>query len=104
MACGLMQVLPKWGAYAEWAKDVAFLIDCTSLQVNVPNINTVGGVMDRRQAIEALDWAYRNRPALSIHGDHCLNFARQPEFSWATIGAAYSAYITDMLSTKAAAA
>lgn len=86
MACGVPQVVPKWAALAEWAADAALMVDCTATSVTPDRINSVGGVADCGQFVQALDLLYRDaqlRRALSGRG---LDLVQRPQYRWSAIG------------------
>jgi len=96
MACGTPCVLPQWSALGEWAAEAAAMVDCSSLLVQ-PNINTVGGVMDRDQTVETLQHLYQNPSERVILRDKGVMLARQERFRWENIGAKFADVITQVI-------
>jgi D-inositol-3-phosphate glycosyltransferase len=91
MACGIPQVLPDWSALGEWAKDVAHLVDCTSVSCTPNNVNAIGGIADKAQVIEALQQFYEHRPTYGqMMSDKGLAFVKQPQFRWDAIGTEFA--------------
>lgn len=62
MACGTPVIAPDWSALGSWAKGVARLVPCTSHALTAPlndHPYTIGGIMDRDMAVEALETEYQ---------------------------------------------
>lgn len=100
MACGTPCLLPRWSALAEWAPPVARMIECTAYEVQ-PSINTVGGVMDRVQAVAALDFLYRNPSERIVMRDAGIRLASEPKFRWDAIGVEFVKVLEDVLNPAA---
>lgn len=61
MACEVPVIAPDWSGLGCWAKGVAHLVPCTSTAMNAPlnsQAYTIGGVVDERECIIALDESY----------------------------------------------
>lgn len=95
MACGTPCLLPEWSAYAEWA-DAAQLVDCTSIFVQ-PNINTVGGVMDREHAVNALQHLYVNPSERVLMRDSGIALTQSDKYRWANIGKQFVSCIDQVI-------
>lgn len=101
MACGVPCLLPDQGAPAEWAKDVAMLVPCTSIALCAP-INrapyTIGGIADKAQTIEALDKLYRHEDVRAKLSQLGLDLARK--LSWDIVGEQWEALLQSLWSAK----
>lgn len=86
MACGIPQIVPDWAALGEWPKDTVVKVPCTEIACTLNEINVIGGIMDRKLAIEALDKLYREPNLRSDYGQRGRERVSSPEFRWSTIG------------------
>jgi D-inositol-3-phosphate glycosyltransferase len=86
MACGVPQIVPKYSALGEWARDAVHYVDCTNFEVTPKGINTIGGVPDRDQTIAAIDKFYRDHEYKKVMAEKALSRAREAQFNWAAIG------------------
>lgn len=84
-ACRVPQIVPKWSGLGEWMADAADLVDCTSICVNTGGINTIGGVADKEQFIQALDTMYKDERHRKIMAQKAYSLISQPRFRWETI-------------------
>lgn len=83
MACGVPAIIPDWSALGEWTQNAAIKVPCTSTALTSPGKRyTVGGVMDRLGAIDALDFCYRGEHEYSLWGSQLVS---QPQFRWENI-------------------
>jgi len=97
MSCGTPCIVPRWSALEEWAT-AAYQVDCTGLHVHPqPTPNTIGGVMDKHEAIIALDVLYNNPTRRVLMRDDGVTLASQPEYRWEAIGDALAAVVEDVL-------
>jgi glycosyltransferase involved in cell wall biosynthesis len=101
MACGVPVIAPDWSALGELLKDVAALVPCTSIAVHPSQTNTVGGVMDKRRAVEALDLVYQDRLLRKSMRDLGIARAGEPRFRWATAGRAWTHLVREVLAGRA---
>lgn len=63
MACGVPCIVPDWSGLGSWVGDAAVKIPCTSTALSAPlnsTAYTLGGVVDRRETVRALDRMYRS--------------------------------------------
>jgi len=102
MACGVPCILPDWSALGDWARGAAVLVPCTSTRVDFPYQNVIGGVVDEREFIEALDSLYRDKILRTRTAETGYDRAREGRFRWESIGAEYSKAITGLLEPKPA--
>lgn len=89
MACGVPCVVPDWSALGEWPGGAVLKVPCSSTALTAPLNSmpyTIGGIADRAALVAALDALYRNPEMRTEYS--CLGYAkaREPQFSWASIG------------------
>jgi glycosyltransferase involved in cell wall biosynthesis len=101
MACGVPVIAPDWSGLGELLKDAACLVPCTSIAVHPDQTNTVGGIMDKRQGVEALDVMYRDRVKLGRLRQAALERAHEDRFRWESAGAAFTDLVRVTLGSKA---
>jgi D-inositol-3-phosphate glycosyltransferase len=90
MAAGIPLLAPDWSAYGDWARDAASLVECTSTAATVGEINVIGGIMDEKLAIEALQRLYADhsyRQQLSVDGQRLAHDLR---YDWRNIGTRFA--------------
>lgn len=99
MACGTPVVAPAWSALGEFLGDgVGRLVHCSGTAAHPRSSNTtVGGVMDAREAMLALDDLYSDPAGRMAQGQRGLAFARQPRFTWQDIGQRFVAEVEETL-------
>ncbi len=85
MACGVPCILPDWSALGELCKDAAYMVPCTSTEITPP-VNAIGGVMDEKLAIEALDRLYNDRQLRSDYSKLGQQRAAEGRFRWENVG------------------
>lgn len=85
MACGIPTITPKWSGLGEWAESASISVPCDSTAIT-PGINTVGGIMNRQDAISALDRVYRSRDVREDLRERGLALTAQPRYRWSNIG------------------
>jgi D-inositol-3-phosphate glycosyltransferase len=103
MACGVPQILSDWAALSELCRDAAWMVPCTSFAATNLQINSIGGVMDRALAINALDALYnspRERDRLSKAASALV---REPRFRWENVGKAFAVALDGVLAKEAVA-
>lgn len=86
MACGVPQIVPDWAALGEWPGDSVLKVPCSEIAVTLNGINIIGGVMDRRGAIDALDKLYNARCAREEYGRLGMELVNRPEYRWQAVG------------------
>lgn len=86
MACKVPQIVPDWAALGEWTEDAVVKVPCTEIACTINNINVIGGVMDRKGAIEALDALYRSPATRETYGQKGFDLISRPEYRWPAIG------------------
>ncbi len=84
-ACRVPQILPNWSGLGEWMKDAAHFVECTSICVNTGGVNTIGGIPDKKQFIEALDLLYKDEKYRKILAQRAYSLISQPRFRWENI-------------------
>lgn len=101
MACGVPCLLPEQGAPAEWARDAAYLVPCTSSALTAP-LNrgpyTIGGIADKSETIVGLDELYRHedlRSRLSVIGRELAD-----HLSWDRVGERWEELLQSLWSAK----
>lgn len=95
MACGTPQILPRYSALGEWAAGAAHFVDVTSFQVTPKGINTIGGIADQKQTVEAIQKFYEQPSYRTEMGALALTRARQERFKWDTIAEQFHAVLTE---------
>lgn len=88
-ACGIPHVCGDWAAMGDWAKDAALLVPIAEHSCGFGGPNVIGGVIDKRAFIQALDDLYRNRELRYDYGRKGLLLAQQPRYRWRNIGLAF---------------
>jgi D-inositol-3-phosphate glycosyltransferase len=95
MACGIPCLLPNWAAYADWAKDAAVLVPCTSTAVGPPWIGVLGGVADEEMFVEQLNALYTNQEYRERIATAGFDRVSQDRFRWENIGLRWK-YVLDV--------
>jgi D-inositol-3-phosphate glycosyltransferase len=94
MACGVPVVAPDWSALGELLAGSQRLVSCTSTAAHPRKANsTIGGVMDREEAVIVMDDLYSDVNGRAELGHRALALARQDRFRWENVGAAFLAEI-----------
>jgi D-inositol-3-phosphate glycosyltransferase len=99
MASAVPVIAGDWAAYADWAKDGAILVPCTSTSAT-PRVNTIGGVMDKDLSIQALEAVYRNLDVRKSYAEAGLALSKNGQFDWREIGETYVDVIDQALATN----
>jgi glycosyltransferase involved in cell wall biosynthesis len=86
MACGTPLIVPDWSALGELVEDGGIRVPCTSTAAHPNQVEVMGGVMDKRGAIEALDALYRNRELRQQFGQAGVRVVNHPRYRWENIG------------------
>jgi D-inositol-3-phosphate glycosyltransferase len=89
MACGVPLVAPDWSALGELADGYATLVRCSSTAVHPEQTNTVGGVMDKHDAVYALAELYNNPERREEMSKKAVGRFCNPRFDWICIGDDY---------------
>jgi D-inositol-3-phosphate glycosyltransferase len=97
MACGVPQIVPKWSALEEWCGDAAVQITCSEIAMTVNRINTIGGIPNRFEMIEALDKLYRNPQVCAAYSAAGMALVAQERFRWQNIGREYQALVKEVI-------
>jgi glycosyltransferase involved in cell wall biosynthesis len=97
MACGVPQVTPRWSALGEWCEDAAYLVDCASTVTTAMTINSIGGVPDRDQFVNALDRLYRMEDLRRSYRERGLALVRRPKFRWPAVGGRFADALEERL-------
>jgi glycosyltransferase involved in cell wall biosynthesis len=82
MACGVPQIMPRYSALAEWPKGGVHYVDVTSHAMTPLRINTVGGVADKAQMIQALNRFWEDKDYRKQMADAGRALAIQPKYTW----------------------
>lgn len=94
MACGIPQIVPDWAALGEWAT-AAMRVPCSEIAVTPTSqkspikLNVIGGVIDRRSTLDALDQIYADRKLRQQMSEDGLALVQQPQYRWPNVGAAF---------------
>lgn len=111
MACGVPVIAPDSSALGCWARDAALLVPCTSTQINAPLNSlayTIGGVVDREKAVEALHRIYQSRDwSANTKGGWAdlreRGMALAAEYSWQRASAMMREVIESVVAQRGAA-
>ena len=98
MACSVPNIVPDYSALGEWVGDGACKIPCTTYQASPGNINTVGGVVDRKLFIEAMDNLYRNDAQRRKIAKAGRRVVQNPEYEWSRIAGQFDELISNACS------
>jgi D-inositol-3-phosphate glycosyltransferase len=99
MACGIPNAGSDWAALGDWAREGMILVPCSYTEAT-PRVNTIGGIMDKESAIQALDALYSNLDIRKGYAERALAVASEPRFEWREIGEAYVDVIDQALATN----
>ena len=97
MACGIPQIVGKWSALEDWAAPATIQIECSESTMNTGGINTVGGVMDRKPTIAALEDIYSNPAKAAVLGKKAARYANESKFSWDVIAGQFSTIFEEVM-------
>lgn len=100
MACGTPVMCSDWAGPAEWARDAALLIPCTTLACTFNGINVIGGVLDHDNFIENLESLYRNPRVRDEYRRKGLARAQERRFTWKEISKQYDQVLKATLWSK----
>jgi D-inositol-3-phosphate glycosyltransferase len=97
MACGIPQIVPDWAALGKkdgWTDGAVFHVPCTSTIATPGSVNSIGGVVDKVQFIDALHFFYSKPNMRMRFTEAALRCASRPEFRWETVGQAFNQAIS----------
>lgn len=97
MACGVPQICPRWSGLGEWANGGVEFVECTSTAVHTGGLNTVGGIADKYQFIEALERMYQNESYRQTVAKAGLDLVSQPRFKWSSVAQEFDTVFTRMM-------
>jgi D-inositol-3-phosphate glycosyltransferase len=104
MACGVPVIAPDFAGPGSWAKGVAVLVPCTSTALTAP-INamnyTIGGILDQRLTVDALDTLYRSVARRVACSELGLGMAKS--LSWRSTGDGMRAVLESVVANRAKA-
>lgn len=100
MACGIPQIVPRWSALAEWPGDAVASVPCSEIAVTPGYVNVIGAIMDREDAIAALDLLYTDSDHRHALGARGLAHVYQPHYRWKAIGDAFVVAVDSFLDRK----
>jgi D-inositol-3-phosphate glycosyltransferase len=86
MACGVPQIAPKWSALGDWAMGSSALVPCSSTAATTDNINAIGGIMDREEAVSTLRSLYRSPGLRDEYSRMGMSLAYDTQYRWEHIG------------------
>ena len=86
MACGVPCIVPDWSALGDWAKGAVCTVPCTTTSLQNAGLTVIGGVVDERLFIEALDLLYRDHDRRKEVARLGLQRVSQSRFRWRNIG------------------
>jgi D-inositol-3-phosphate glycosyltransferase len=100
MACGTPLIAPDWSALGEWARPAACLVPCSEIACTPSAINVIGGIIDRRKAVNALNRLYKDRKLYQEHREAGFELAAQPQYRWDNIGKLFDKVLTQTLEVQ----
>lgn len=101
MACKVPPIIPGWSALDEWPRGGAAIVDCTSTALTSPGKRyTVGGVMDKQQAIDTLQELYINDLFRARLGSMAQELVSQPQFRWENIALQMERCLLDTINER----
>jgi glycosyltransferase involved in cell wall biosynthesis len=103
MACGIPQIVPRYSALGEWPDGAVRYVECTSFQATHNAVNTIGGVADMAQTVEALTDLYRNADLRTKLGSAALARATEERFKWDKIAAQFYVALAETFNERRAA-
>lgn len=90
MACGRPQIVPGHSAFNEWAPTALWRVACRQVEVLAGGVNTLGGVADEAECIQAFDLFYHAPSLRASFGGGARIFAKAPQYSWQAVGAQFN--------------
>lgn len=96
-ACRIPQIVPKWSGLAEWMEGAAHFVDCTTICVNSGGVNTIGGVADKKQFIDALQRLYEDEKYRRTLAQKAYALISQPRFRWETIAKQFDTIFREVI-------
>jgi D-inositol-3-phosphate glycosyltransferase len=102
MACGVPVVVPKWAALEEICAGAGELVRCSSTAVTPNYINVVGGIMDKRDGIAALNRLYREPQYRRELGECGRQLAIETKYRWSSVGSGIKTAVDSVLCGVAA--
>lgn len=103
LACGVVSVVPGFGALGEWTENAAVKIDCTSTALNAPMnslMYTIGGVPDERDTVHRLDALYHDENCRRELSERGLKLMSRPEFQWESVGKSFCELLEKVVPSK----
>lgn len=112
LACGVPHIAPRWSALGELLSVPmtiqldgltfdgvmpAELVRCSSLITTAGDVNSIGGVADRKEYVEALRKIHESPNVRAMTAAAGLELVKQDRFRWSTIGRQYVDIVTRML-------
>jgi len=98
MACGVLQIAPRWSALAEWGKDAMRLVNVENFQAMQGNLNTIGGVVTAKDFIKAMHDVYSSPAALTMGKEVALS--RSAKFTWESAAAKFDKVLRQAIKEK----
>lgn len=86
MACGVAQIAGRTGAMPEWARAGVLWVNCHDTIVTMSRINTLGGVIDPRGFINAINDLYHHPDRRAELGENGRDLVKQQRFTWHDVG------------------
>ena len=96
MACGLAQMIPDWGALAEWAGPAAASIPCYPWYWPHDNAASMGKVINPGAAATTLATLYRDSLMRAAYAADGLALVQQARYDWDTIADQFLAILATM--------
>jgi len=96
MACGIPQIMPQYSALGEWAAGAAYYVTCPTSETHT-GINTIGGIPDKQETINALQRMYSDADLRKRYGQMALARAREPQFRWEKVADLFKCHLGKML-------
>lgn len=90
MACGVIQIVPKWSALEELTEGAVWQVPCSGPPIiGPPYVNVMGNVPDEHTFVLALQRLYVDEVARRTNRQAGLERVHESRFKWSNIGEAY---------------
>lgn len=100
MACAVPQIVGDYAALPEWAAGGCRFVPCTSYEAHTNGINTIGGIVDREQFIQAIDELHDNPDLRGKLGAEGRAVATQEKFKWSVVSQQFNTVFKEVVEEK----
>ncbi len=85
MACRVPQIMPRWSALGEWADGGAEFVECTATAAATGGLNTIGGIADKKQFVDALNKMYYDDMYRAKIAQAGYELVSQKKYTWPAV-------------------